>query len=142
MKKFISLITILTLSISSFTFAKEVDENTLALANKYLHQKDYYSAAKYIKKLAKQGNADSQYELSKLYYNGKGVKQSYSQALKWVQKAAKQGHSQAQRNLAIMYGSGTGVKVSQKKAEFWLKKAAKNGDKQAQEMCQNFGITY
>ena len=38
-----------------------------------------------------------------MYYQGRGVEQSYSEALKYYQQSAEQGNSNAQNNLGVMY---------------------------------------
>ena len=48
--------------------------------------------------LAEQGNADAQYNLGVMYYNGRGVRQDYAEAVKWYRQAAEQGYPQAQYN--------------------------------------------
>ena len=54
-------------------------------------------------KLAENGNADSQYDLGLIYYNGDGVDKNYRKAKDWLGKAASQGLSEAQAVLDIMY---------------------------------------
>ncbi len=51
---------------------------------------------------AEQGDADAQFNLGLLHYNGKGVRQDFAQARKWYLKAAEQGHADAQTFLAAM----------------------------------------
>ena len=70
---------------------------------------DYQEAAKWVRKAAKQGNAEAQYSLGLMYNNGDGVTQDYQEALKWYRLAAEQGHAPAQNNLGVMYINGEGV---------------------------------
>ena len=58
---------------------------------------------------AKNGNADSQYNLGKAYENGEGVEQNYAKAVNWYRKAAYQGDANGQIALANMYYNGHGV---------------------------------
>jgi TPR repeat protein len=53
---------------------------------------------------ARQGNADAQYNLGIIYFNGLGV--NYEFAAHWIQLAAQQGHVQTQRDLGKMYERG------------------------------------
>ena len=41
--------------------------------------------------LAEQGDAQAQFTLGAMYYNGRGVPQDYKQAVKWYRLAAEQG---------------------------------------------------
>jgi TPR repeat protein len=64
------------------------------------------SAFEHIRKLAKAGNADAQYELGRMYLRASN---DFSAAAKWLEKAAQQGHADAQFRLGVMYKDGTGV---------------------------------
>ena len=48
-----------------------------------------------LEEIAKQGDADAQYELGNCYYNGYGVEKDESVADKWFRKAADQSHAEA-----------------------------------------------
>ena len=48
---------------------------------------------------AKLGDSEAQYELGKLYFNGRGVEKSYTEAFKWYKKAAEKGLPAAQYSL-------------------------------------------
>jgi TPR repeat protein len=48
------------------------------------------------KKLAEQGDADSQCFLGMVYYAGKQVTKNVDESLKWYRKAVAQGHSTAE----------------------------------------------
>ena len=55
---------------------------------------DYVQALNILRPLAAQGNALAQYRIGFMYYNGKGVTQSYQEALKWYRLAAAElGHT-------------------------------------------------
>ena len=65
---------------------------------------DYTTALREWAPLAKQGDADAQYNLGLMYNgNGQGVPQDYKEAVKWYRLAAEQGHAWAQYNLGLMY---------------------------------------
>jgi TPR repeat protein len=48
---------------------------------------------------ATDGDADAQYRVGEMYYDGKGVSMNYCEALKWYQKAADQGDESAKAAL-------------------------------------------
>jgi len=83
---------------------------------------------------ANQGDADAQFNLALLYYNGLGIPQDRRYAIYWYTKAAEQGHIQAQYFLGKLYNFGDGEEVRQdfKLAVYWLTKAAEQGHIQAQ----------
>ncbi len=86
--------------------------------------------------MAKQGDAQAQYTLGKMYAKGEGVPQDQKESVKWYTKAAEQGHLEAQGFLGSMYryGGMDGIKVPKdyKEAVKWYTKAAEQGDKVAQ----------
>ena len=61
-----------------------------------IHQSQDY---KRLIPLAKQGNADAQYNLGVMYFTGFGVTESTHEALKWFRLAARQGHIRAKSYL-------------------------------------------
>jgi TPR repeat protein len=89
--------------------------------------------------LAKQGNADAQYNLGVMYSKGRGVPQDYKTAVKWYRLAAEQGYAGAQSNLGVMYEDGKGVPLDYKTAVKWYRLAAEQGDANAQG---NLGASY
>ena len=76
---------------------------------------------------AQQGDADAQFNLGKMYYDGKGVVQDYAQARSWLLKAAEQGHARAQNGIGILYDYGYGVTKDYAQAVAWYRKAAEQG---------------
>jgi len=66
--------------------------------------------------LAKQGNAEAQYNLGIAYYNGDGVAHNYEKAIEWWQKAAQQKDILAQYCLGVAYMEGLGVATNNEKA--------------------------
>lgn len=100
---------------------------------------DYAVALKQFRPLAENGDADAQFHLGGMYFNGQGVPQSYNEALKWFRKAAEQGHARAQNNLGGMYNEGHGVPQDDEEAARWYRKAAEQGLGYAQ---YNLGFKY
>lgn len=89
---------------------------------------EYVEAAKELRKSAEAGDASAQNALGLLYYEGRGVPQSYRQAKEWFEKAAKLGRAGAQVNLGTLYLSGKGAPQSDQMALFWFSRAAEQGD--------------
>lgn len=54
----------------------------------YADDGDYTTAAIWLEKAAQRGDATAQYEIGRLYADGKGVPQDYTKAITWYQKAA------------------------------------------------------
>ena len=102
---------------------------------------DYATALREWRPLAKQGNANAQYNLGIMYNNGRGVPQDFAEAVKWYSKAAEQGMAEAQVNLGVMYMYYNGHGVPQDLAEVvkWNRMAAEQGDAGAQ---YNLGVMY
>jgi len=88
---------------------------------------------------AKDGHADSQYNLGLMYEYGIGVGKDEREAIAWYQKSAEQGNSNAQYNLAVLYENGRGSDVNFERAYQWYRKAAEQGDALA---VGNLGMLY
>ncbi len=79
--------------------------------------------------MAKNGDADAQYNLGSVYETGFGVKADILEAVDWYQKAAEQDHQLAQLKLGILYVLGDGVRQSVIKGTNWIHSASENGNK-------------
>lgn len=55
---------------------------------------------------ANNGDAESQYQLGRMYFEANGVDQSDKTGEFWVRKAAEQGHAQAQSDMGELYATG------------------------------------
>ena len=62
-------------------------------------KQDYNEAFKWLKKSALQENADAQYLLGVMYFNGEGVKKDRSNAIRGYKKSAEKGNLKAQYEL-------------------------------------------
>lgn len=100
---------------------------------------DYETANRNFMPLAQQGDARAQYQISFMYFKGRGVPQDYNLAVVWARKAAMQGLSDAQSLLGFFYLKGEGVTQDYKEAAIWYRKAAEQGDSVAQT---NLGLLY
>ena len=85
---------------------------------------------------ADQGDADAQYNLGWMYYNGDGVTQDYTEALKLYRLAADQGNAFAQGNLGWMYEYGQGVTQDYAEASKWYRLSADQGNEDALKSLQ------
>ena len=92
---------------------------------------DYAAALRLWRPLADKGDADAQYNLGRMYANGRGVPQDYAAAVSWYRKAAEQRHADAQYNLGGMYAKGQGVPQDYVQAHMWWNLAAAKGDTDA-----------
>ena len=100
---------------------------------------DFETAFVEFGELAEQGDADAQYYLGNMYYNGEGVEKNFTEAAKWFAFAAEQGDATAQLTLGIMYKYAEGVEQDYAYAAELYSLAAKQGDTHAQF---NLGIMY
>ncbi len=101
----------------------------LASAKRAYEQKDYATALKELTPLAEKGDADAQFILGKIYWDGKGVLKDLDQGTKWFKASATQGNADAQFFLGSFYllphrDITEGVK--------WLRLSAEQGNQDAQ----------
>lgn len=88
---------------------------------------------------AKEGHADSQFNVGVMYEQGIGVAKDDKEAVYWYGKAADQGSSAAQYNLGVLYENGRGTAVNFAKANDLYRKASVQGDALA---VGNLGMLY
>jgi uncharacterized protein len=88
---------------------------------------------------AKEGHADSQFNVASMYERGIGVGKDEKEAVIWYGKAASQGSAAAQFNLGVLYENGRGTAVDFAKANEWYRKASVQGDALA---IGNLGMLY
>jgi len=93
---------------------------------------DYATSFRELTPLAKQGNANAQYQIGWMSFVGRGVPQDDKTAVKWWKLAADQGLGNAQYNLGNMYRHGDGVRQDDKTAVKWYRLAAEQGFANAQ----------
>jgi uncharacterized protein len=88
---------------------------------------------------AKEGHADSQFNVGVMYEQGTGVGKNEKEAFFWYGKSASQGNAGAQFNLGVLYENGRGTKIDFAKANEWYRKASVQGDGLA---VGNLGMLY
>ena len=93
-----------------------------------LEKGDYKTALKELNADAKKGDADAMFMLSRLYAEGKGVKEDRKQAFQWMERAAKTGSVRAQGSLAMYFSEGIGVAKDDAKSLELGRRAADGGD--------------
>ncbi|MCH8475883.1 MAG: sel1 repeat family protein [Opitutales bacterium] len=69
-------------------------------------------------------DADAQFDLGDMYFEGYGVAQNFEKAAKWFRNAAQQGHAEAQAGLGYLYFKGKGGPQDYSEAAKWFRKAA------------------
>jgi TPR repeat protein len=82
-------------------------------------KRDFKTAYRIFKSLAKRGDAGAQNSLGEMLKKGQGAPKDDAEALKWFRRAADQGHAGAQNNLGIVYTLGQGVPVDYVLAQMW-----------------------
>ena len=85
-----------------------------------------------VRRDARSGDADAQFEFGCMYHDGYGVRQDYPEAAKWYRRAAEQGHPGGQFNLGLMHWLGVGASHDYAEAVRWFRRAADQGDEKAQ----------
>lgn len=93
---------------------------------------DYAEALNLLRPFAERGEADAQFSLGSMYYEGHGVRKDYVEAVRWFRKAAEQGDADAQFNLGVAYNEAEGVLMNHAEAAQWYHKAAEQGHTEAQ----------
>lgn len=94
---------------------------------------DYHKAIEQLQRAADDGNADAQFQLGAMYFNGHGVAQDRDEATRRFHGAAIQGNREAQYIVGMMYWDGRGVAKDFVSAYMWFDVASTNGNKQAAE---------
>ena len=71
-----------------------------------LERRDYATALREFKELAEQGHAAAQFNLGKMYHDGRGVTRDSDQAVKWWRLAAEKENADAQFRLGKWHQLG------------------------------------
>lgn len=137
MKEFLQqVILCLLVLVSSFTFAADTPEKSTSQSPATVDAgtKEIPTAVVWYMEMAKNGDADAQYNLGSVYETGFGVKADILEAVEWYKKAAEQDHQLAQLKLGILYILGDGVRQSVIKGTNWIQSASENGNKFAADL--------
>ena len=94
--------------------------------------KDYATALKEWRPLARQGEIFAQRSLGLMYELGLGVQPNDKLAARWYTLAAEQGDAAAQFSIGRLYVAGDGVVQDYKSAVKWFTRAANQGSADAQ----------
>lgn len=81
-----------------------------------------------LEKAAREGNAQSQYDLANMYYDGKEIPKDKNEAIYWFQRSAKNGSVNAQEDLGALYYQNKDFN----NAFIWYSKAANANHSRAQ----------
>ena len=93
---------------------------------------DNDTALQTFKPIAEKGDMIAQFNLAKMYREGKGVSKDYKSAIKWFNLSAEQGNAAAQYHLGVAYSFGLGVVPDYEIALKWYLKSAEQGNAFAQ----------
>lgn len=106
-------------------------------------EQDHAVSVKWFRQAAKQGEADAQFNLGRLYASevdgaykrARAAPANDVEALQWYQRSAEQGHTQAQVRLGALYAKG-GNKVPRDPIQGykWLSLAASSGKQTAEKL--------
>lgn len=129
-------VSIFALSLFSVAVAGQFEDGAAAYTNG-----DYATALRDFRSLADRGHAVAQYNLGRMYYDGRGVPQNFAEALRSFQLAAAQGHAGAENSLGALYLAGEGVDQNTAEALRWYRLAAEQGYAIAQHDLGSLYIT-
>tara|TARA_R110002110_G_scaffold121431_2_gene297175 strand:- start:8270 stop:9571 length:1302 start_codon:yes stop_codon:yes gene_type:complete len=127
------------INISQPTIQAEQQTETVSLveANKtaclsHYQREQYKRALKTCRAAADLADADSQYILGQMFFNGHGVNPSYERAVSWFEKAAKQNHPAANLEMGKAFATGIVSPIHYPKSFTYFKKAAIKNNHEAQ----------
>jgi len=111
-------------SLTFFSLSAGAFDDAAILYKKGLYKEAFNS----FEKLAKSGNANAQYNIGMMYYNGVGVKKNKIMAFVWLEQSSNKGNKLAQNKLGYMYEKGEvkGTKDEAKAVKEYLKSALQN----------------
>jgi TPR repeat protein len=108
----------------------------LKSAERAYKKKDYATALKEFAPAAKQGNAEGQLYLGKMYLLGQGVPMDRNEAIKWLKASGDQGNADAQFFLGTIYLL---PRKDVARGVMWMRLSAEQGNQDAQLL---LGQTY
>ncbi|NOZ54728.1 MAG: sel1 repeat family protein [Gammaproteobacteria bacterium] len=109
-----------------FSCTTVADEGNIAVVDRNVGSLP--AAVQWYLELAKQGDAEAQYNLGSVYETGFGVPVNSDEAVRWYKEASEQDHPQAQLKLGVMYILGEGTRQSLINGTRWVRSASENGN--------------
>ncbi|MGD8559591.1 MAG: tetratricopeptide repeat protein [Gammaproteobacteria bacterium] len=117
------------------TSGQEAGNDKLVVAKaETAEQQQLPTAVQWYLEMAKNGDADAQYNLGSVYETGFGVQPDLDEAVRWYKEAATNDHTLAQLKLGILYILGQGTRKSLIKGTSWIQSASDNGSQFADEL--------
>jgi len=102
---------------------------------------EYKLAISYWMPYAIDNDAQAQYLIANIYFDGKNdIAQDYKKAMEWYKKSAKAGNAKAYLKIGLMYCQGNGVLISYKKAVPYIEKAYIDEPSIAQEVWERYKL--
>jgi TPR repeat protein len=95
-------------------------------------------AVKWCRTAAGNGDKFSQFFLSNMYQDGKGVLRDYAESAKWMLAAARQGFHPAQYHIAEKYSKGSGLEKNLVAAYMWCSLAGTGWGTELEDMVPKF----
>lgn len=90
-------------------------------------------------KKAESGDAESQYKLGLMYYEGEAVPKDFKKSFQWCEKAALQGHAKAMHSMGFLYFKGDGVPKDLRMAYAYFTNSAARGFEMAKGWGESTG---
>jgi len=89
--------------------------------------KNFQATIEKVLPLAIEGNAEAQYIISTMYFNGDGFPEDQCLSVIWAEKAARQGHAYAAVAMGFAYQGSGGIKRDEEMAYRWMAYGHKQG---------------
>ena len=128
-----ALVLIMSLAVSSHAVAAGAPFKKATIA---YEKGDYSAAFRIFTSLAEKGDMVAQFNLAKMYREGKGVSKNHKTAVNWFGLSAEQGNTFAQHHLSLLYYFGNGVPQNSAYAYMWANQASANGFEMAEQLHQ------
>ena len=103
-----------------------------------INPKAYTKAYQHFSQLAQSGDAVAQFNLARMYEDGRGVNVDEGQAIKWFQQAASNGNTDAEVSLGAVYLFAQGTPKNSRTACKLFKQASKKGDRAGRDFFKHY----
>lgn len=101
-----------------------------------IEKQEYAQAFGYWEPLARDGHLDSQYQIARLYEQGRGVEKDFGAALDWYERAAQKGQGDAQYRIGL-YHMNESPDKNEALGFYWIQSAADNNSAEAKAYIEN-----